>query len=303
MRSRQAATSWATPRAAPRHAPDVAQLPPGLLGDAGRRAVAEHLVALVEGPLEPAQGAQPVGQHRPQLEQVGDVAHGVGELAFGHRPLQPVREPVGLGQGDAQHRVDQPAERRGRHAEEPGHDLGVEHGGRDRAAGGHEHVEILRGRVRHGDTGPAEHLGQRRRVDGERVDERHLVGPGDLDERQVGDVGPLGVELGVEAVALLGGDLGRPAPRRAPGSTTSRIGSSGAAHRRTPGRDRGRARSSRRREERARRCKGSGEASAVDHRTHFATGSTGVLHGGGSKLGRSTEAPVLPAKRTFGPRS
>ena len=84
-----------------RHAADVAQLPPGLLGDAGRRAVAEHLVALVEGPFEAAQGPEPVGQHDPQLQQVGHVVHGVGDLALRDRTLQPVREPVGLGQGDA----------------------------------------------------------------------------------------------------------------------------------------------------------------------------------------------------------
>ena len=68
-------------RGAPRHAPDVAELPPGLLGDAGRGAVAQHLVALVEGPLQPAEGVQPLGEHDPQLQQVGDVVDGVGELA------------------------------------------------------------------------------------------------------------------------------------------------------------------------------------------------------------------------------
>ena len=94
-----------------------------------------------------------------------------------------------------------------RHAEEPGHDLGVEHGGGDGTARGHEHVEVLRRRVGHRDARALEDPGQRRRVDGQRVDERHLVGPGDLDEREVGDVGPLGVELGVEAVVLLGADL------------------------------------------------------------------------------------------------
>ena len=48
--------------------------------------------------------------------------------------------------------------------------------------------------------GPAEHRGQRRGIDGEGIDQRHLVGPGDLNQRQIGDVGALGVELGVEAV-------------------------------------------------------------------------------------------------------
>ena len=66
---------------AARHATDVAELPPGLLGDAGRGAVAQHLVALVEGPLEAAQGASRSLEHGPQLQEVGHVAHGVGDLA------------------------------------------------------------------------------------------------------------------------------------------------------------------------------------------------------------------------------
>ena len=66
-----------------------------------------------------------------------------------------------------------------------------------------QHVEVLRRRVGHRDAGSAEDRGQRRGVDGERVDQRHLVGPGDLDQGQIGDVGALGVELGVEAVVVL----------------------------------------------------------------------------------------------------
>ena len=41
----------------------------------------------------------------------------------------------------------------------------------------------------HRDARPAEDLGQGRGIDGQGVDERHLVRPGDLDEGQVGDVG------------------------------------------------------------------------------------------------------------------
>ena len=134
--------------------------------------------------------------------------------------------------------------------------------------------------MRHGDTRPAEHLGQRRRVDGEGVDERHLVGPGDLNERQVGDIGPLGVELGVEAVALRGGDLGDQRLEgagvdhqphrlvRAPSSAHAGPGTGAGSVVTAAGGE-------------GRRCKGSGEASAADHRTHFATGSTVSCTGAG----------------------
>ena len=42
-----------------------------------------------------------------------------------------------------------------------------------------------------------------RGIHGERVDQGHLVGPGDLDQRQIGHVGALGVKLRVEAVRVL----------------------------------------------------------------------------------------------------
>ena len=58
------------------------------------------------------------------------------------------------------------------------------------------------------DTGPTEDTGQRGGVDRKRVDQRHLVGPGDLNQSQVGHVGALGVEFGVEAVGVLGCHLG-----------------------------------------------------------------------------------------------
>ena len=141
---------------AARHAPDVAELPPRLFGDAGRRAVAQHLVALAERPLQASQRPQPLGEHVAQLQQVGDVVEGVGDLAVRDGPDQPVREPVGLGQRDAEHLVDQAGQRRCGEAEEPGDDLGVEDGGGDGPAGRHEHVEVLRRRVGHGDAGSAE---------------------------------------------------------------------------------------------------------------------------------------------------
>ena len=87
--------------------------------------------------------------------------------------------------------------------EEPGHDLGVEDVGGQGATGGEQDVEILPGGVGHRHARAAEHGGQRGRVHGQGIDQGHLVGPGDLDEGQVRDVRPLGVELGVEAVVLL----------------------------------------------------------------------------------------------------
>ena len=110
VRSRQAATSCATPRLRR----DMLRMSPSFhqaSWERGGRAVAEHLVALAQGPLEPAEGTQSVGQDGSQLEQVGHVAHGVGELAVRHRAFQPVREPVRLGEADAQRLVDEAGQR------------------------------------------------------------------------------------------------------------------------------------------------------------------------------------------------
>ena len=57
--------------------------------------------------------------------------------------------------------------------------------------------------MRNRDAGATEHGRQGGGVDGKRVDEGHPVLPSDLNQRQIGDVGPLGVELGVERVVLL----------------------------------------------------------------------------------------------------
>ena len=190
---------------AARHAADVAQLPPCLFGDARWRAVAEHLLAFAQCPFQAPECPQLFGEHVAQLQQVGDVVQGVGDLALRNRTDQPVGEPVGLGERNAEHLVHQAGQRRRGEPEEAGDDLGVEDGGGDGPAGRHEHIEILRRGVGHRDARPAEDPGQRRRVHRERVDERHDARPGDLNECQVGDVGLLGVELGVEAVAVLRG--------------------------------------------------------------------------------------------------
>ena len=95
------------------------------------------------------------------------------------------------------------------------------------AAGGQEDVEVLGGRVGHRDARAVEDVGQRGGVDGERIDEGHPVGPGDLDQSQVGHVRPLGVELGVERVVLLAERRRRPAPQARASSTI--IGRRGAS--------------------------------------------------------------------------
>ena len=91
-----------------------------------------------------------------------------------------------MGRVTPEHLVDQAGQRGGRQAEEPGHDLGVEHSAGTAPQAAMQHVEVLPAAWATAMPGPVEHLGQRGGVDGERVDQRHLVGPGDLDEGQLG---------------------------------------------------------------------------------------------------------------------
>ena len=100
------------PSGAPRHAADVAEPPPRLLGVSRRGAIAQDLVALVEGPLEPAHVLQPLREDGVELQEVGDIAHGVLELALRHRALHPIGQAVGLGQCHVEHRLDEAGQRR-----------------------------------------------------------------------------------------------------------------------------------------------------------------------------------------------
>ena len=178
--------------------------PPGLLGIAGAALAQPQLLALVERPLP----AGPLASSRLcsrscDLEQVGDVGRGVLELARLERPAQPVGEPVGLGQPQAELALVQRGQRRRGHAEEAGGDLGVEQALRDGAAGEVEDLEVLVGGVQHRERVAVEDLGERREVDRERVDQDQAAVPGELHQRDLRVVGALAVELGVERVRRL----------------------------------------------------------------------------------------------------
>lgn len=123
-------------------------------------------------------------------------------LLVAERPARPVGELVALLEAQVQKVLGEGSERGCRHAEEPRRELRVEKPPRRRAARPFEDLEVLFGGVDDGERRTREHLGEGRDVDGERVDERDPPRPGDLQERETGEVGPLPVELGVERVGL-----------------------------------------------------------------------------------------------------
>ena len=84
-----------------------------------------------------------------------------------------------------------------------GGDLGVKDRGRHDPTRRLEDVEVLFGRVHDGNAWTREDVAQRFGIDGEGIDEDHLIGPSDLDQGQLGVVGALEVELGVDGVILL----------------------------------------------------------------------------------------------------
>jgi hypothetical protein len=131
---------------------------------------------------------------------VGHVVRRVLALLVAQGAARPVGELVALFQSQSQHPFDERDERRRRHTEEPRGELGVEKSRRRRPARPLEDFEILVGGVDDGEPRTGEHLGERRDVDGERVDEGDPAGPGDLEEGETREVGPLPVELRVEGV-------------------------------------------------------------------------------------------------------
>ena len=134
------------------------------------------------------------------------VGRRVGELRRGQWPVQPVGELVPLGQTDAEDEVDQAAQRRRGHAEDPAANLGVEHGpgGRPQAVRRMSRSCRRRGRRRC----PVLRTGAGA-VQGRRPADRPAP-PGPAHPTSMGEPGPvgaLGVEFGVERVELLAGDV------------------------------------------------------------------------------------------------
>jgi len=91
---------------------------------------------------------------------------------------------------------------------EPGRHLGVEEPLRNPPAGSIQYLEVLLGRMGNHGRGGGKQLGERPDVDAQRVDEcdrRWLtrpLWPCQLNQGQVGPVGPLSVKLGVQRVAV-----------------------------------------------------------------------------------------------------
>jgi hypothetical protein len=96
--------------------------------------------------------------------------------------------------------LQQGHQRRRAVSDEPGGDLGVEQVRRHRADGVGQHVQVLLGGVGDGDGGALEQLGQRARVDGQRIDQHEAARPGDLHQGEARVVRLLAVELGVDGV-------------------------------------------------------------------------------------------------------
>jgi hypothetical protein len=183
----------------------VAQLldaPPGLLGVAGAPRLRQHLPHRLVQPRRAAALVEPGRQPLVQLDEVGHVGCGVGELGVGEGSSEPVGEAVGLGQRHSELPLEEGGERRARVAEEPGGQLGVDEVPGDGAAAALEDLEVLSGGVHDGPARALEDLGEGMEVEGERVEEREAPGPGDLHQRELREVRALAVELGVHAVPV-----------------------------------------------------------------------------------------------------
>ena len=131
-RSRQAATDCATRRGVPcswRISLTRRQACSGSRPPRSRRRTASHSSSTH---CRRPRASRSASQLLVDLEQVLDVAGGVGELVVVERSGQPVGQAVALGHADAQDALVERGQRRRGHADEPGRDLGVEQVGRDR---------------------------------------------------------------------------------------------------------------------------------------------------------------------------
>ena len=155
--------------------------------------------------LEPAFAAVGVefpGQFLIGRAQVGDVGHGVFDLAFAQRPERPVSKAralvdAGVGElGDQGLVADRVAK-----AADHGRDLGIEHRRRQPPGLMVENFQVLTGGVEdleHVFVG--QNFIQRSQVDavGERVDAAGLVGPGHLHQAQDRPIGRLAHEFSID---------------------------------------------------------------------------------------------------------
>ena len=135
------------------------------------------------------------------------VGHRVRDRPLGERPGQPVGQPIGLRQPEAQLPLHQARQTHAAVAHEPGRHLRVEQAPGQGAAHPGEDLEVLAGGVHEAHAITVEHRGERRDVDDGGVDYRRAARPGELQQRQPGVVGPLPVELRVEAVGIGRGEV------------------------------------------------------------------------------------------------
>jgi hypothetical protein len=171
---------------------------PGLVGIADHLALGPQRSALVERPLEAAALGERGGELGLEAEQVLDVRGGVGALIVVQRAAQPIGEAVALGEVHVVVLLDQGGQRRERVPAEPGRQLGVEQVSRQHPAGPVQHLEVLARGVHHHGGRTLEGPGERGEIDRERIDEGLLVVPRQLHQGELGEVGLLAVELGVD---------------------------------------------------------------------------------------------------------
>ena len=179
---------------------DLLDLPPRRVRVLRGAGGGELLPALLLGPRQPAgrlAAARVIRRARRRRWATSAAAY--SSWAGGERALAPVGEPVALRQVDVEDPVGQRGERRGGEAEEPGRHLGVEQVLGHAAARPVEDLEVLAGGVGDHERRGLEDRAERPDVDGHRVDQRDAALPRHLEQRELGPVGALAVELGVEA--------------------------------------------------------------------------------------------------------
>ena len=109
------------------------------------------------GPLHAALFLEALADALAQLEQVGHITGGIGELTGGQGPARPIRQLIALQQPHPENPLDEVDQGGGHLAQEPGRHLCVEQPVRHGPAGVLEDLEVLLRGMHHREARALQH--------------------------------------------------------------------------------------------------------------------------------------------------
>lgn len=195
------------PRPAPPQGTGLLDAPPGIIGIPDHATTSEKEIALLLVPVESPSSHQVLGEEASQLEEVLDVGGCIDALVGTQGTPKPVGQAITLGEVNSQQPFGQRRQRRQGMGNEPRRQLGIEELARQHTAGQVQHLQVLGGGVHHHQRRTRKCSRERRQIHRQGVHQHALITPGHLQERQLGEVGLLAVELRIDGEGIHGKEL------------------------------------------------------------------------------------------------